>query len=97
MYLSTADQNDTAALIVKWVRENTIGYSAVATKVGQAGPPDAAVAAIVKRGATTCTAKVAIHHGRIVYASKSGTRISYPTTPEDAGRIIGGFLFLEEN
>lgn len=97
MYLSTADQGDTAARIAKWVQEDMIGYGAVATGVGKAGHPDAAVVAIAKRGATTCTAKVAVHHGRIVYASKSGTRIAYPTTPEDAGRIIGGFLLSEVN
>lgn len=95
MYLSTADQNDTAALIAEWVRENTIGYGAVATKVGRAGYPDAAVVAIAEDGNTTCTAKVAVHHNRIVYVSKLGAHISYPTTPKDAGLIVGDFLSLE--
>ena len=96
MYLSTTAQNDTATLIAKWVRENTIGYGAVATKVGRAGYPDAAVVAIAEDGNTTCTAKVAVHHNRIVYVSKLGAHVSYPITFKDAGRIVGGFLSLEE-
>ena len=96
MYLSTTDQNDTATLIAEWVRENTIGYGAVATEVGRAGHPDAAVVAIVEDGNTVCTAKVAVHHNRIVYASKRGAHISYPITPKDSGRIVGGFLSIEE-
>lgn len=97
MYLSTTAQNDTATLIAKWVRENTIGYGAVATEVGRAGHPEAAVVAIAPDGSTTCTAKVAVHHNRIAYVSKIGAHISYPITFEDAGRIVGGFLSLEEN
>lgn len=97
MYLSTTTQNDTAVLIAKWVRENTIGYGAIATEVGRAGHPDAAVVAIAEDGSTTCTAKVAVHHNRIVYVSKLGAHVSYPITFEDAGRIVGGFLSLEEN
>lgn len=97
MYLSTADQGNTATLIAKWVRENTIGHGAVATGVGQAGYPDAAVVAIAKDGETVCTAKVAVHHNRIVYVSKLGSHVSYPIALEDAGRIVGGFLSLEEN
>lgn len=97
MYLSTTSQNDTATLIAKWVRENAIGYGAVATEVGQAGYPDAAVVAIAKDGKTVCTAKVAVHHNRIVYVSKIGAHTSHPITFKDAGRIVGGFLSLEEN
>lgn len=97
MYLSTTAQNDTATLVAKWVRENTPGFGAVATEVGRAGYPDAAVVAIAKDGETTCTAKVAVHHNRIVYVSKLGAHISYPITLRDAGRIVGGFLTLEEN
>lgn len=97
MYLSTTAQNDTATLIAKWVRENTIGYGAVATEVGRAGYPDAAVVALAKNGSTTCAAKVAVHHNRIVYVSKVGAHISYPITSRDAGRIVGSFLSLEEN
>lgn len=97
MYLSTTAQNDTAALVAKWVRENMIGYGAVATTVGRAGYPDAAVVAIAEDGETTCTAKVAVHHNRIVYVSKLGAHISYPINFKDAGRIVGGFLSLEEN
>ena len=97
MYLSATAQNDTATLVAKWVRENTIDYGAVATDVGRAGYPDAAVVAIARDGSTTCTAKVAVHHNRIVYVSKLGAHISYPITSKDAGRIVGGFLSLEEN
>lgn len=96
MYLSTTAQNDTATTVAKWVRENTVGYGAVATEVGRAGYPDAAVVAIAANGDTTCTAKVAIHHNRIVYVSKLGALISYPITSKDAGQIVGGFLSLEE-
>lgn len=95
MYLSTTAQNDTATLIAKWVRENTIGYGAVATEVGRAGYPDAAVVAIAEDGKTTCAAKVAVHHNRIVYVSKLGAHVSYPLTFRDAGRIVVGFLALE--
>lgn len=97
MYLSTTAQNDTATLIAKWIRENTIGYGAVATEVSRAGYPDAAVVAIAEDGNTACTAKVAVHHNRIVYVSKLGAHVSYPVTFEDAGRIVGGFLSLEGN
>lgn len=97
MYLSTAAQNDTATLVAKWVRENTVGYGAVATEVGRAGYPDAAVVAIAEEGKTTCTAKVAVHHNRIVYVSKLGAHVSYPIAFGDAGRIVGGFLSLEES
>ena len=97
MYLSTTAQNDTATLIAKWVRENAIGYGAVATEVGQAGYPGAAVVAIAEDGNTTCTAKVAVHHNRITYVSKLGAHVSYPISFGDAGRIVGGFLSLEES
>lgn len=97
MYLPTAEQNNTATLIAKWVRENTIGYGAVAAEVDRPGYAGVAVVAIAKSGSTVCTAKVAIHHNRIVYVSNRSTHISYPNTPEDAGRIIGAFLSLEED
>lgn len=97
MYLSATARNDAAALIAKWVRENTTGYGAVATEVGQAGYPDAAVVAITEDGNTTCTAKVAVHYNRIVYVSKLGAHITYPTDLKNAGQIIGGFLSVEEN
>lgn len=97
MHLSVTTQNDTATLIAAWVRENTIGYGAVATEVGCAGYPGAAVVAIAESGNTTCTAKVAVHNNRIVYVSKLGAHVSYPTTFNDAGRIVGAFLTLEEN
>lgn len=97
MYLPTAAQNDTASLIAKWVRENTIGYAAIVAKVNRPSYCATAVVSIAKNGSTTCTAKVAVHHNRIVYVSKIGAHISYPTNPEDAGRIVGGFLSLEKN
>lgn len=97
MYLSTTGQNDAATRIAKWVRENTIAYAAVATEVGRAGYPGAAVVAIARSGSATCTAKVVVHHNRVVYVSKLGAHVSYPIALEDAGRIIGSFLSLEEN
>lgn len=97
MYLSTTAQNDTAALIANWVRENTDGYGAVATEVGRAGYPGTAVVAIARDGSTTCTAKVAVHRNRIVYVSKLAAHVSYPIAFKDAGRIVGGFLALEED
>ena len=97
MYLSTTAQNDTATLIAERIRENAIGYGAVATDVGRAGYPDAAVVAIAEDGKTVCTAKVAVHRNRLVYVSELGAHVSYPITFEDAGRIVGGFLSLEED
>lgn len=97
MHLSTTAQNGTATLIAKWVRENTIGYGAVVSEVNRPSYRATAVVCIAKNGSTTCTAKVAVHHNRIVYVSKLGAHISYPTTPKDAGRIVGGLLSLEED
>lgn len=95
MYLSTTAQNNTATLIAKWVRKNTIGYGAVATKVGQAGYPDAAIVAITAYGNTICTAKVAVYPDRIAYASKLAAHVVYPDTVKDVGPTIGGFLLPE--
>lgn len=97
MHLSTTAQNDTATLIAKWVRENTIGYGAVVSEVNRPSYCATAVVRIARSGSTICTAKVAVHHNRIVYVSKLGAHISYPTAPKDAGRIVGGFLSLEED
>lgn len=97
MHLSTATQNDTATLIAKWVRKNATAYAAVATNVDQAGCPAAAVVAITRYGSPTCTAKVAVYPNRIVYASKLGAHVARPTNAEDAGRIVGGLLSLEED
>ena len=97
MHLSVAKQNSTATLIAKWISENTVGYGAVATKVDQAGVSDAAVVAIAKNGESTCTAKVAVHRDYIAYASSLGMHISYPIKPDEAGRIVGSFLSLEED
>lgn len=97
MYLSTTAQDDTAVRIAEWVRENTAGYVAVATKVGRAGYPDAAAVAITRECETTCTAKVFVYSNRFVYVSKLGGRISYPITFEEAGRVVGAFLSLEDD
>lgn len=97
MYLPPSTQNNVATQIANYIRANTIGYGAVATRVGQAGYPDAAVVAIAGLGRTDCAAKVAVHHNRLVYVSATGTHVSYPTHPEDAGRIICAFLLPENN
>lgn len=85
MHLSTTAQNEAATLVAEWVRENAIGCGAVATEVGRAGCPDAAVVSIAKDGNTACDVNVAVHHNRIVYVLKIGDR------------IVGGFLPLKEN
>lgn len=97
MYLPPATQDSVAAQIADHVRLNTTGYGAVATQVGQAGYPDAAVVAIAETGKTDCTAKVAVHHNRLVYVSTSGAHVSYPTHWSDAGRIVCAFLSTEHN
>lgn len=95
MYLPPATQNNVATHIADHVRRNTTGYGAVATPVGQAGYPDAAVVAIAETGKTNCTAKVAVHHNRLVYVSATGTHVSYPIHWSDAGRVICAFLSME--
>lgn len=97
MYLPPSTQDSVAAQIADHIRLNTIGYGAVATNVGQAGYQDAAVVAIAETGKTDCTAKVAVHHNRLVYVSASGTHVSYPIHWSDAGRIICSFLSMEGN
>ena len=97
MYLPPATQNNVATHIADHIRRNAIGYGAVATQVGQAGYPDAAVVAIAETGHTNCTAKVAVHHNRLVYVSATGSHVSYPINWSDAGRIICAFLSMERN
>lgn len=97
MHLSPSSQNQVATQIANLIRLTTIGYGAVATRVGQAGYPEAAVVAIAETGKTNCTAKVAVHRDRLVYTSAAGTHVSYPTHQEDAGRIIRSFLSTEHN
>lgn len=97
MYLPPSTQNNVAASIADHIRRNTIGYGAVATQVGQAGYPDAAVVAIAETGKTDCTAKVAVHHNRLVYVSAAGSHVSYPIRWSDAGRIICAFLSMERD
>lgn len=95
MHLPPSTQNSVATQIADYIRLNAAGYGAVATSVGQAGYPDAAVVAIAETGKTDCTAKVAVHHDRLVYASASGAHVSYPTHWSDAGRITCAFLSTE--
>lgn len=97
MRLSPSSQNRVATQITNSIRQTTTSYGAVATPVGQAGHPGAAVVAIAANGKTDCTAKVAVYHDRLVYASAAGTHVSYPIRPEDAGRIIRSFLAMEHN
>lgn len=97
MRLSPPSQNGVATQIANYIRLTTIGYGAVATPVGQAGYPEAAVVAIAENGKTDCTAKVAVHRDRLVYASATGTHVSYPIRREDAGRIICSFLSMERD
>lgn len=97
MYLPPSAQNNVATHIVDHIRRNTIGYGAVATPVGQAGYPGAAVVAIVGVGNTNCTAKVAIHHDRIVYVSATGSHVYRPARWSDAGHTICAFLSMEHN
>ena len=97
MHLSPLTQNNVATRIADHIRRNTIGYGAVATHVGQAGHPDAAVVAITETGRTDCTAKVAVHHNRLVYVSATGSHVSYPINQSDAGRIITALLSMEHD
>lgn len=97
MQLSPFSQDEVAHQVANLVRLTTIDYRAAATSVGQAGYPEAAIVAIAETGKTDCTAKVAVYRDRIVYASPTGTHVSYPTRPEDAGRIICSFLSMEHN
>ena len=97
MYLTPSAQDSIATQIADHIRQNTIGYRAVATRLGQAGYPEAAVVAIVKTGETSCTAKVAVHHNRLVYVSSSGAHVSYPIHWSDSGRLVRAFLSLEND
>lgn len=97
MYLPPSTQDSVATQIANFIRLNTIGYGAVATRVGQAGYPEAAVVAIAETGKTDCTAKVAVHHNRLVYVSATGSHVSYPIRWSDAGRIIYAFLSMEHD
>lgn len=97
MRLSPSTQDNVATQIANFIRLNTIGYGAVATHVGDAGYPEAAIVAIAETGQTDCTAKVAVYRDRIVYASRTATHISHPIRHEGAGRIIAGFLSMESN
>lgn len=97
MYLTASAQDDVATKIVDYIRLNTIGYGAVATRVGQAGHSEAAIVAIAETGKTDCTAKVAIHHNRLVYVSATGMHISFLTHWSDSGRIVCAFLSLEHD
>lgn len=97
MQLSPLSQNNVATQIADFIRATTTDYGAVATRVGHAGYPEAAIVAIPETGQTDCTAKAAVYTDRIVYTSATGTHVSYPLRPEDAGRIVHGFLSAERN
>lgn len=97
MHLSPSGQHKVATQIANFIRLNAIGYGAVATQVGEAGYPEAAIVAIAETGHTDCTAKVAVHADKLVYASRTGTHVSRPISPEDAGRIIAALLSTEYN
>lgn len=97
MRLSPLSQYEVATQIANFIRPTATGYGAVATQVGEAGYPGAAIVAITETGHTDCVAKVAVHTDRLVYASRTGTHISHPIHREDAGRIIAGFLSMERN
>lgn len=95
MHLPASAQNSIAAQIVDFIRLHTIGYGAVAARVGRAAPPEAAIVAIARTGRTDCAAKVAVHPNRLTYVSATGTHISYPADWSDAGRIVCSLLLLE--
>ena len=97
MHLPPSAQDSVAAQIADHVRLNTIGYRAVATRVGQAGCAEAAITAITSTGETTCTAKVAVHPDRLVYLSATSACTAYPTRWSDAGRIVCTLLLLEND
>lgn len=97
MNLPPSTRSRIANQIANSIRLTTIGYGAVATPVGHAGYPEAAVIAIAETGKTDCTAKVAVYHDRLVYASATSTHVSYPTHPEDSSRIVHAFLSMEHD
>ena len=97
MHLSPSTQDSVATQIADYIRWNTNDYGAVATRVGQAGYPEAAVVAIAETGKTNCTAKVAVHSNRLVYVSATGTHVSYPAHWTAAGRTIHAFLSTERD
>lgn len=97
MHLPPPSRHNVATQIANFVRLNTNGYGAVATHVGAAGYPEAAVVAIAETGQTDCTAKVAVYSNRIVYVSALGAHVSYPIRQEDAGRIVCALLSMEHD
>ena len=97
MHLPPSTQNQVATQIADLVRLTTVNYKAVASNVGHAGYPEAAIVAITKAGKVDCVAKVAVYHDRLVYMSATGTHVSYPTHQENAGHIISSFLSAEHN
>lgn len=97
MRLSPSSQSRVATRIADLIRRTTTGYRAVATPVGRAGYPEAALVAITETGKADCTAKVAVYHDRVVYVSTTSTHVSYPIHQEDAGRIIRSLLSTERD
>lgn len=97
MRLSPSSQYKVATQIANFIRLNTIGYGAVASRSDEARHPEAATVAIAKTGHADCTAKVEVRDDRLVYISHIGVHISCPIRHEDAGRIIATFLSLESD
>lgn len=97
MNLSPFEQDSVAAQIANSIHLTAPDHRAVATHVGHAGYPEAALVAITETGKTDCTAKVAVYRDRLVYVSHTGAHISRPARQEDAGRIVCGLLSVEGN
>ena len=97
MHLSPSGQYEVATQIADFIHLTTIGYGAVATHVGEAGLPEAAIVAVAETGHTDCTAKIAVHTDRLVYVSRTSTHVSRPIRREDAGRIIVSLLSMERD
>lgn len=97
MLLLPASQYEVAARIADFIRQNTIGYGAVAARADEPCYPEAAIVLITKNGRADRLAEVAVHADRLVYASHTGTHVSYPVHHEDAGRVIAGFLSIESD
>lgn len=97
MLLPPPGQYEVATQIAGFIRLHTIGYGAVAARTDNPRYPEAAIVIIARNGHSDRLAKVSVHADRIVYASRTGTHVTYPTHHEDAGRIIAGFLSQEDN
>lgn len=97
MLLLPSSQHEVAIRIANFIRTNTIGYGAAACHANAPWYPEPATVIITKNGRSDRLAEVSIHADRLVYASRTGTHISYPIHHEDAGRIIAAFLTIEND